>query len=398
MRKNRFIALVIGIILSVSGFAHAETRGNLYFSAGFYYWFFGDEEIEIVPNITLIQMNAVKLGIGWELPLGPGNLSFGLEAGYSSGSRFRGTGGVDLFPINFTTAYVFPLAPILYIGPNLKFGTLLMGGDEWYRIKPLGGARLEAELRSRNFPLGLYVSGGVDLFMPANSDSSMLPVVEVGLRFPRGGLPRRAPQVAIAEAQRPAAIQQAPPGTAQVSAAPQPAPAAAPPPAVSTAAAPPVTPPAAPIVEQAVAPPAAVPLTVIPEAPPPVYTPAPIPSRVGYTDDGREGLLHPLYFEPDTTILVENSQLVVENVGRRLVANPSLRVLVRAFAVPYGTDDVRYLLAVNRSRVIRDSLIRNYGIAPSRIIVEAFGTEGVLERVRDEWETNRCAELLVFEY
>jgi len=366
MRKFRFLALVFGILLSVSGYAQTETRGHFFFSTGFSYGIFDDRELYISDDFTLLQLNAIKFGIGWEAPAGPGLASIGAEAGYSSGSRFGGRGGVDHFPINLTATYAFPLAPILYIGPSLKLGTLIKSGAEWNRAVPFAGGRLEMELRSLFFPFGLYVAGGVDVFVPFDHDPSMLPAIEVGLRFPRGRLQRR---------ERPAPVA-----------------VVVPPPAVRPQAIPPPPPVVAPPV---VAPPEPEVIEVPP--PEPEYIPIPIPSRVGYTDDGRQGVLHPLFFVPGTTTFLESSIPIMDTVGRRLVANPEIRVLVRAFAVPEGSDEFRFLLSVNRSRVIRDYFIRHFGITPARIIIEAYGTDRVLQREVDDWEPYRCAELLVFE-
>jgi len=362
MRKFRFFAFVVSIILSISGHAQAETRGNLFLSTGFSYGFFESRELPVATNVTLLRLNVAKLGIGWEMPAGPGLFALGLEAGFSSGSRFGGRGGVDYFPMAFTTSYVLPLAPALYFGPSLRMGGLFKAHSDWSELNPMAGARLEAELRSRNFPFGLYAAGGVDAFIPRDYEYSILPVVEVGLRFPRGRLPRREasartiPAEATVEAPPPAVRQQPPP-------------------------------PAVPVTED---------IQDI-EDQPPIYTPVPIPSRVGYTLDGRQGILHPLFFVPETTVFMESSIPIMDNVGRRLVANPELRVLVRAFAISEGPDDFRYLLSVNRSRVVRDYFIRHFGIAPARIIIEAYGTDRVLQREIDDWEPNRCAELLVFE-
>jgi outer membrane protein OmpA-like peptidoglycan-associated protein len=399
MAKQRFFALFFGILLSISGYAQNNNPGSFFFWGGFYYSFFDDREVPLAADFNLLQMNAVKLGGGWELPLGPGNFSLGLEAGYSSGSRFGGRGGVDYFPISLTTSYAFPLASILYIGPNLKFGTLLQSGPAWNRAVPMAGARLEAELRSVNFPLGLYVAGGIDALTPLSFDPNILPAGEVGLRFPRGSLRRRVPPASVIAAET-VQISAAPPAAAPPQAAvPQAAPPAAIPPqaAVPQAAPPAAIPPQA-AVPQVAAPAAAPPAAIPPEVQPPIiYTPPEIPSRIAYTDDGRLGILYPLYFELDTLILIESSRLITQTVGQQLVANPALQVHIRAFAVPDRPDDVRYLLGVNRARTVRDYFIRNYGIAPSRILLEAYGTERSLELRSDEWETYRCAELLVFE-
>jgi len=424
MLKKRFLALVFGLILITSGYGQANTGGSFFFSTGFYYGIFNNRQVPLLPYFNLNQLNVLKVGFGWEMPFRVGNLSLGLEGGFSSGSRFGGRGGVDYFPINFTSAFAFRLAEVFYLGPRLNVGPFIMRGPEWNRVIPTAGARLEAELRSVNFPFGLYVAGGIDVFMPLDHEVNALPLLEVGLRFPRGRLPRRerpAVDDAIITAPVPAeeiqdaAVDPIEPVPPQVVAPPEPPVVVEVPPPV----APPVEPPA--VVEvpppvappppvQVVPPPVVPPVQVVPPqiiAPvitpvdpiqlyPPTHIPLPVPLWA-HIIDGIQGPPLPLRFEPDSTILIEYYRPIVTNTGRQLAADSTLQVLVRAFAVPLRTEESRYLMCVNRARVIRDYFIRYFGIAPSRIILEAYGAEITLDRAMDEQETYWCAELIIIE-
>ena len=390
MRKQRFLALFFSALLVASAYVKADT-GGIFFSTSFTHSIFNDREIPVMPFFTLTELNTLRLGIGWEWLLAPGNLSLGLDAGYSSGSRFGGSGGVDFIPFNLTAAFTFPLSNFLYIGPVFRFGGFVMNNPEWSRAIPMGGGRLEAELRSANFPFGLYAAGGFDAFFPRDIDPSMLPALEVGLRFPRGRLQRREVQqgndepiqaaIPILEAQ---AEEQVVPAIE----APFPVVQVQPPPAI--VAPQPIQPP----VVVTVAPPPALPPPTAAQMLPPTHTPLPLRSAADIIADG---IPQPLYFEADTTVLAANSRLIVANAGQQLVANPALRVIVRAFAGPIHTGDNRYLISVDRARFVRDYLISNYGIAPARIILEAYSAEQVLERELRGWHTGWSAELVIID-
>jgi hypothetical protein len=188
MKKGLLITFVFAAIFSASIYAQndSERTGNLFFS-GSYAKKFINNSLHIIPELQILDLNIAKVGAHYELPLGPGLFAFGLEAGYSSGSRFGGSGYVDFFPLNVTASYAFPLADIFFVGPSLKFGGLYLVSPDWSRMEFMAGARLEAELRSANFPFGLFVGGGVDVFPNAHANG-ILPVFEVGTRFPRGRL------------------------------------------------------------------------------------------------------------------------------------------------------------------------------------------------------------------
>jgi outer membrane protein OmpA-like peptidoglycan-associated protein len=114
-------------------------------------------------------------------------------------------------------------------------------------------------------------------------------------------------------------------------------------------------------------------------------------------EDGKQGSLIEVYFEPDTAILLVNQRPVLESIGRQLAANPSMQVLLRAYAAPFGTPDGQYLVSADRARFCRDFFMRNYGVASRRIIIEVYGADKNPEHVNEFWESHRCAEFIIFD-
>jgi hypothetical protein len=161
MRKHLFLTAVLIALLSVAGNAQTEEKkenekkGSVFFETAFYRGFFPNEKVDVLDNFWVNRLDSLKLGGYNNFPTGPGYTLFGLEAAYSSGSRFGGKGSVDFFPLTLNAGYLFSIADILLIGPNVKLGGFLMSGPDWTKIVPLVGARLEAELRYKYFPLSI---------------------------------------------------------------------------------------------------------------------------------------------------------------------------------------------------------------------------------------------------
>jgi len=477
MNKKCLLAFALGLILSFSSFAQSdpnaqpESKGNLFFSAGVYNGFFSGGPIVPFTNFEIKKLFAAMIGGYYELPYGPGNAFFGLEAGYSSGSKFGGRGGVDFIPIDLTAAYVFPLTSFFYIGPRLKLGALGLLGPDWNKAIFTVGARIDAELRSTGFPLGLYVAGGIDLF-PTAPELAMLPVIEAGLRYPRGkftwfgssdtaskeptktdtggsrdnssGMIATAPTPAglvpatpapvgpdptvpapvapvpnVPAPTTPAPVVPAPTEPAPVVPAPNVQAPVVPDPAVPTPTAPapvvpaPTAPPPAPPTPVPLPPVTPTPAAPAPAAPTPV-APSPViiapaipapaaplsippgtPGRNITLEDGRQGILNSIYFEPDTAVLIETYRPILESVGRQLAADPSLKLLLRAYAADFGTSDGRYIVSVNRARFSRDFFTGQYGISPSRFSIEAYGSDRTPIYATEDWESHRCVELII---
>jgi len=462
MNRKVLLVLAFGIMLSFSVYAQSdpnaqpESKGDFFFSAGVYNGIFSGGPVVPFSNFEIKRLTAATIGGYYELPFGPGNAFFGLEAGYSSGSKFGGKGDVDFIPFDLTAAYVFPLANILYIGPRLKLGALGMLGPEWNKAVLTAGVRLDIELRFAGFPLGLYVAGGIDAF-PTAPEFATLPVIEAGLRFPRGKLKKSGASdpknkepaktttgglkddssdnsAASGEASRasgqatPSQTAPAPdsvtPGAAATSGTQGPAvtsgtqgpavtsgtqgsaatsstqgagtaPAASPATATQGTGTPGTARPGT------AAPAAASPTQTAASATPQRPTVQGIPSeaqvqnRSIVLDDGRQGILNYIYFEPDTAVLIETYRPVLDMVGRQLTADPNLKLLIRAYAADFGTADGRYIVSVNRARFSRDFFTAQYGVTLNRFNIEAFGSDRSPIYVTSDWQSHRCVELIL---
>ena len=118
--------------------------------------------------------------------------------------------------------------------------------------------------------------------------------------------------------------------------------------------------------------------------------------RRDVTDVSKQSLFAEIHFEPDTAVLIESTRPQLDAAGRYLQANPGLWILVRTYTAPFGTAEGRFMVALDRARFCRDYLIQNYGISPSRILVETLASERLPENVViEEWITYRTAELIM---
>jgi outer membrane protein OmpA-like peptidoglycan-associated protein len=508
-------------MLAFNGYAQSdsevqtESKGSLFFSIGLYNGFFSNGPISPIlnSNFEIKKLFAATLSGNYESSLGPGKTAFGLEVGYSSGSRFGGKGDVDFIPFGFTAAYVYPLASSFYIGPRLKIGGLGLLGPDWNDVILMAGARLEAELRSTGFPFGLFVAGGIDIF-PLAPELATLPVIEVGLRFPRGKL-KKSSSSGTANNKEPGtstggaaagattgtgtaatgqggSTTQGGQSTAGASTAPSPAGtpttgqgatsgtgaagasaatgtatgaasgqgasttqgqsagAGAPTSGTGTAGAGATQGQSA--AGASTAPSAAgTPTTrqgatagtgasgtgasgtgaagagattgtatgaasgqgasatqgqsAVPSTPGAAVAAAGTGSITGGTqgqnrsiilEDGKQGTLSSIYFEPDTADLIESYRSILDTVGRQLAADPGLKLLIRAYAANFGTADGRYIVSANRARFSRDFFTVQYGISANRFTIEAYGADRSPIYATDDWQSHRCVELILF--
>ena len=60
MRKYSLFALAFGLMFSVSVYAQTDTKGDFFFSGGFYLGFFGDESRFLAHDIRIGELNIVK--------------------------------------------------------------------------------------------------------------------------------------------------------------------------------------------------------------------------------------------------------------------------------------------------------------------------------------------------
>ena len=221
--------------------------------------------------------------------------------------------------------------------------------------------------------------------------------------------PAVAPVAPVQETHPPAVAQTPPPAQQE----PPPAVAPVPPPVQETPP-PAVTPP--PVQEE---PPLAVtqippvqeepPLEVVPAPTPqeessPVVTqmptvplvPAETPPATVVQMPTLNAILNSIYFEPDTAVLVESSRPSLDEVGRRLAADPDLSIHLRAYAAPFRTAIGRLMVSQERADFTRNYLFNNFGISPERFTIEIFGSTRVPQNVTNDWESYRAVEITTY--
>ena len=107
-------------------------------------------------------------------------------------------------------------------------------------------------------------------------------------------------------------------------------------------------------------------------------------------------LINPVFFEPDTAILIETSRAFLEATGRFMATNPSLRIHLRAYTAPFGFAAGRLIVSEARANFCRDYLMQSFGIVADRITIELIGSERAPAHVTDDWASYRCVELIVY--
>jgi len=360
MRKCCLFLLVICVMLSAPAYSQDNSKGNLFFSTGFYNGFFADRSLPLLPNILIDRLTFLKLGGYWEkfvgdTPLGRGFAGFGLETGYSSGTRFGGRGGMDFIPLILSGTYSFRPVEVFSFGPSLKLGAFGVNGPDWFRIMPVIGGRLETEFRYPPFPVSLYATGGADIF-PMAEELSVLPMVEVGVRF-RRPTPKQSNAVYTVNEDKGVSGQQSAPGAAQIQ------------PSTSS--------------------------SQTPVAPGALAQGSPGTLPTGTPQTQTPGSQQILYFWPDTATLIEDYRPVLEAVGSRLKANPGQQVILQAYTDRLDTAEGRYMVSESRVKFCEDYLIRQYGIAPERITSILYDSEKAPEYITANWEANRCVEVVI---
>ena len=403
MCKNRLFAVVLGVFLTVSGYAQTNDSESEYPKAGFFFGagissgIFTADKLSVYSDYDITKLNPVKVGAYYELPLGIGNFFAGLEGGYASGSSFGGGGGVSFLPVNLNATFAFGIADIIYVGPSLKAGIMGLLGSDKYDFLPLLGAALDLEVRYKYFPLSIYGQAGVNAY-PTTNGINVLPTVEAGVRIPRGAFGSSGSSTQTTQSSRTGAgtgggsgsgaggsggtglTDGTAAGTGGGAGAGGSAGAGASGGAGGGAGTGTVTPP--------VIPPVRTPFQFTPTG----------TSRIITLEDGRQGLFSSVYFEPDTGVLIERYRPVLEEAGRLLTANPQLQLTLRTYTALFGTAAGRLMVSMERGEFCRDYFIQNFGIAPSRITIEAYGSEREpLSARTDDWVSYRCAELIITE-
>jgi outer membrane protein OmpA-like peptidoglycan-associated protein len=435
MRKFRLLALVFGLMLSVSGYSQTSILEHLLFQGTFYKNFFPNGGLAFSSYTNTDYLNIVALGAAWEQPIWKGLGYLGIEGGYSSGSKFGGKSSMDFIPVMLNAGYDFLLGDFFSLGPNIKLGGFGLFTPIGNKFVPLIGGHLEGEFRYKPFPLSLYTAGGVDFFPTV---SGALPALEVGMRFRPFALTNRSNSNEKSESaasskaelssanttqgtgtttqgtgasiqdasteQSPVASTQRTGGSTQTSAAASPEATGQSPVAsmqgtggsTQTSA---TTPQSSLSSTQGTG-----------ASTQGATTTSQQPNRGSQTQsagiqlsgrpiviEGRQGHLRSVYFEPDTDVLLETSRSALDAVGREMSADSSLRLILRAYTTSAKTPEGRLMVSRERASFCQNYLIRSYGIASNRITSYHYGSDRTPEMATDNMESQRCVELIILQ-
>jgi len=276
---------------------------------------------------------------------------FAVESGYT---RIEGTNplvlDVTLIPLTAKFGYSLPLFRGIGLQADISFGwffsrttyypsaiDMLIDNKQDERVKsPLAGARLYLTYSFLRDFIKIYAGGGADIVFE-NDGPIPPPVIEAGISIKPLAFPR------------PKARRQEPVPPAEPASSSEPASPSEP---VETAE------------------------TEIPQAPQRIVL-----SRTA------------VYFIADSTALIEDYRIVLDEAGRRLRANPALRITMRGYTAPVGTEDGKTSLSAARAWYCAEYLMRCYGIAENRMNIEFYGAEETSGP--EAWEYRRRVDLII---
>jgi outer membrane protein OmpA-like peptidoglycan-associated protein len=106
-------------------------------------------------------------------------------------------------------------------------------------------------------------------------------------------------------------------------------------------------------------------------------------------------LLNAVYFEANSVAMIEKYRPILNEAGERLKANPRLKMTLRAYAAPFGTEDGQVAVSAARAWFCMEYYMKNYGIAEARMKIEYYGADRSPEFKNASWESYRCVELII---
>jgi outer membrane protein OmpA-like peptidoglycan-associated protein len=113
--------------------------------------------------------------------------------------------------------------------------------------------------------------------------------------------------------------------------------------------------------------------------------------------DGWQCYLRSVYFHPDSDAIIDASRSSLDAVGQEMLADSSLRLLLRAYTTPAKTPEGRLTVSVDRAFYCLEYLYHRYGISPNRITSYYYGSDRAPLMANGNLESLRCVELLVRE-
>jgi outer membrane protein OmpA-like peptidoglycan-associated protein len=100
-----------------------------------------------------------------------------------------------------------------------------------------------------------------------------------------------------------------------------------------------------------------------------------------------------VYFRADSAAVIEEHRPALDEAGQLLRSDPALRVTLRGYAAPFGTEEGQAALSAARSWHCAEYLMRHYGVAEGRMNIEFYGADET--PAQDAWEYRRRVDLII---
>jgi outer membrane protein OmpA-like peptidoglycan-associated protein len=105
-----------------------------------------------------------------------------------------------------------------------------------------------------------------------------------------------------------------------------------------------------------------------------------------------------LLFEFDSADLREGATASLQKLGRIIQRNPQAVFKVEGYTDSFGTEDYNMDLSQRRAETVKDWLVENMNIDPSRIQAQGFGKTHLLvpaDRSVEQQQLNRRVEIVI---
>lgn len=126
--------------------------------------------------------------------------------------------------------------------------------------------------------------------------------------------------------------------------------------------------------------------------PPPPPTPAPVPPPSAREKELTETgtlVLHDVYFETGSAVLLPESRATLDEVGRAMEKHPDKKFEIGGHSDTRGRAAYNLTLSDGRANAVRTYLLDNFRISPAALSAKGYGETQPLTQERNEEELNK---------
>jgi outer membrane protein OmpA-like peptidoglycan-associated protein len=122
----------------------------------------------------------------------------------------------------------------------------------------------------------------------------------------------------------------------------------------------------------------------------------PVASLVKNSDDATLTLMAVVLFDPDNAFLGAANIGKVDEIGEKMAANPAMRIVIRGYAAPFGTEYGQLRVSEIRARVTMDYLMSMHDVSSARIVLEWVGAAEMPKNARiGVYEQYRAVDVFI---